>query len=405
MKILVIAFALSPSRGSEAAIAWGWTTGLAAVHDVTVVSRSKEKDEVLEYLREHPAIRFKPVWIDQPGYAGPMAAQFNYLVWLRRAQNICETLTKRESFDILHHVSYGSVNTATSFWKLDVPVVLGPLGGGQTLDPMFQSLLGKMPMAETLRNLRVSLLPQRPAIRKMIQGSRLILVTNKETGRIIEKCGGKAIEFCDSGVQSENLGMSPPARSHVNEFRMLWTGRMLFRKGVPIIFRAMQKTGVEKLVLDLVGAGPMENEWRKIAEDCGIKNRVRFHGRVPFSRVFDFYDNADLFVFPSVNDAFGSQLLEACARGLPCLVLNHQGAGTLLPDSVAWKVNVSSTTQIVDDMAKAMLELAGSPERLSAMSRAAVRYASTELWPSRIQRVSELYEQTTADAGRITNVR
>lgn len=405
MKILLVAFALSPSRGSEAAIAWGWTTGLAAVHEVTVISRSKEKDEVLQFLKDHPTIQFETVWIDQPNYTGPMAAQFNYLVWLRRAQNACTTLTKRKHFDILHHVSYGSVNTATNFWKLDLPVVLGPMGGGQTLDPVFQSILGRMPTSEKLRNLRVSLLPRRSRIRKMIQGSDLILVTNRETGRIVEKCGGSPIEFCDSGVQSENLRKLPSVKSRTGEFRMLWTGRMLFRKGVPIVFKAMQKAGAEKLVLDLVGAGPMENEWRRMAEEYGLKTSVRFHGRVPFSRVFEFYDNADLFVFPSVNDAFGSQLLEACARGLPVLVLNHQGAGALLPDSVAWKIKVRSASQMIDDMAKAMLELASSPERLAAMSHAAVRYASTELWPQRVQRMSELYAQTKANAGKLKNTR
>ena len=169
---------------------------------------------------------------------------------------------------------------------------------------------------------------------------------------------------------------------------------MLFRKGVPLVFRAMKIAALEDLVLDLVGAGPMEDQWRKMAELSGLGKRIRFHGKVPFSEVFRYYDNSDLFVFPSVNDAFGGQLLEACARGLPLLVLNHQGAGALVPDAVAWKVPVQSPDQIVNDMATAMIELSNSPERLAQMSRAAVEYAKTEIWLRRVQRLSVLYKRS-----------
>jgi hypothetical protein len=75
------------------------------------------------------------------------------------------------------------------------------------------------------------------------------------------------------------------------------------------------------------------------------------------------------------------------------VTLNHQGADTLLPDSVAWKVPVDTVKNTIDGMAEAMLTLSGAPDRLAAMSKAGIEYAHTESWSRRIERMSALYAQ------------
>lgn len=173
---------------------------------------------------------------------------------------------------------------------------------------------------------------------------------------------------------------------------MLWVGRMLYRKAVPLALRALHATARQDFTLDLVGAGPMEAQWRSEAADLGLKHQVVFHGQAPFSRMTEFYDRAELLVFPSVNDSFGSQLLEACARGLPILTLHHQGAGSLLPDSVACKVSVGDPLQTIRELAEAMVRLA-DPRTRAPMAEAALRYARTESWPARVGRMSAIYNQ------------
>jgi glycosyltransferase involved in cell wall biosynthesis len=400
MKILLVAYSISPNRGSEAATAWGWATGLAAVHDVTVIARKNERDEVVRYFKETSKPQFKTVWVEQPHYSGPMAAQFNYLIWLRSVHRVCECLVRKNRFDLLHHVSYGSISAATRFWELDVPFVLGPLGGGQTLDPMFQGALGRMPLSDRLRNIRISLLHHRPAVRKMIRQARLVLVTNRETAELVNELGGEPILFNATGLRREFIRAEAHIKIRSEKFRMLWAGRMLYRKALPLAFYALKRTGRKDLTLDLVGDGPMIAKWKNLVKILHLEEQVRFCGKVSFSEVFDFYDRADLFVFPSVSDAFGSQLLEAAARGLPILTLDHQGADVLVPDGVAKKVAVGSLNQVIEDMAAAMLELANSPKSLAAMSRAAVEYARTELWPLRVERMSSLYERFTYPAGK-----
>lgn len=393
MKIILVAFALSPSQGSEPATGWGWTTGLAKLHEVTVISRESNRHEVESFLRACPDSNLRFRWIPTTNRKTFLGKSSAYIAWLRDAAKVCEALIAREHFDIIHLVSYGTISAPAPFWKLGPPFILGPVGGGQTIDPRFQETLGPMPIALKIRNFRIGLLPFWPSIRQTVRGASLVLVTNRETGEIAERCGCRPAMFNATGLREEVIRAEPPPKVGSKKFRMLWTGRMLYRKALPIVFHALKKTKREEITLDLVGEGPMEAKWRILVEELGLAGQVNFRGKVPFSRIFDFYDQADLFVFPSVSDSFASQLLESAARGLPILTLDHQGADVLIPDGVAWRVAVDSPRKVIEGLAEAMTLLADSPDRLSKMAHAAISYARTESWPRRIERMSALYSE------------
>ncbi|MGB6829643.1 MAG: glycosyltransferase family 4 protein [Terracidiphilus sp.] len=399
MKILLVAFALGPTRGSEPATGWGWASSLARIHEVTVVSQTRNQEEVDRYLMDHPELKLRIYWVPSRRRRGGMT----YLSWLNRVVALCGSLVAREKFDVVHLVTFGTISAPVDLWKLGIPFVLGPVGGGQRLNPIYQEVLGSMPLGERLRNLRVGLLPYLPAIRRTVQRAALVLATNRETECVARRCGGKTLLFGDTGIRDEFLLGESPVRQSGTGLGMLWTGRMQYIKGIPLALRAMKVAARKDLTLDLLGAGPMESGLRALVSELGLQEQVNFHGQVPFARVFDFYDKADLFVFPSVRDSFGSQLLEAASRGLPILTLNHQGAGALVPDAVAWKVPVDTVNSTINGMAEAMVELADNPEKLAAMSKAAIAYAHTESWSRRAERMSELYERlhstTTAEIG------
>src|ERR1700733_7903773 len=177
MKVLLIGYALSPLSGSEPAIGWGWASGLARAHDVTVVSRMNNRNDVVAYLKKHPELKLEVKWVDSGTYTGPMAASLIYLGWLQRAARLCRELVTQHSFDLVHLVSYGSLNIPNRFGELGIPFVLGPGGGGQTLDPMYQEVLGPMPLSDRLRNIRIALLPYRSSIKRMVRTAALVLTT------------------------------------------------------------------------------------------------------------------------------------------------------------------------------------------------------------------------------------
>src|SRR5438132_327360 len=105
------------------------------------------------------------------------------------------------------------------------------------------------------------------------------------------------------------------------------------------------------------------------------------------------YKSADAFLFTSLRDSFGTQVLEAMGHGLPILTLDHQGVGTFVPPEAGIKVPVTSPEQTLPGLAEGIRRLALFPEERRKMGEAALAFAKTQTWEKRAERMSELYEE------------
>ena len=81
-------------------------------------------------------------------------------------------------------------------------------------------------------------------------------------------------------------------------------------------------------------------EW---TDRLGVRERVTWRGRLPWHDVMSEDASAGIFLFTSLRDSVGVQVLEAMAWGLPVVILDHQGAANLGPVPVgpppgAWHV-------------------------------------------------------------------
>jgi glycosyltransferase involved in cell wall biosynthesis len=377
------------------------------MHQVTVIAYPRYRDEVNAWLEANPDTCLDIRWLGMASKSASatekassipreLAMASHYVRWLRMVEDLAAQLIRSDAFDFIQLVSYGTLSAPVRLWNLGVPFILGPIGGGQKTGSEYQHLIGRLPVIARIRNWRISLLHLHPAIRQMLRNCALVLVTNRETSAIVESCGGKSTTFSDTGIGQNLLRVQPLNRQFGPGLKMLWVGRMIYRKALPLVFHAMKAAGRADIKLEIAGSGPMLTAWRNLVTLLGLDKQVVFRGEVSFGEVFELYDQADLLVFPSVSDSFGSQLIEAASRGLPILTLDHQGAGTLLPSEAAWKVPVDGAEAVVQGLARAMVFLADHPDRLRSMSEAALAYAQTESWPVRAERMTAIYNQLTS---------
>lgn len=85
------------------------------------------------------------------------------------------------------------------------------------------------------------------------------------------------------------------------------------------------------LQLSIVGDGKHRSELEDRAQLRGIQERVRFTGQLPAGMaVRAELDHADLFVLPSRTEGLPRALIEAMARGLPCIGSTAGGIPELL---------------------------------------------------------------------------
>ena len=136
-------------------------------------------------------------------------------------------------------------------------------------------------------------------------------------------------------------------------------------KGPDVLLRAAalcRDQGLD-LVIELVGDGRYMEALKQMALRLGIAERATFLGQLPFGKpVRDFLDAIDLFILPSRAEGLPRALLEAMARGCPCLGSNVGGVPELLDPIDTVPVGDA------DGLARKILEVAGAPERMKQMA-------------------------------------
>jgi glycosyltransferase involved in cell wall biosynthesis len=106
-------------------------------------------------------------------------------------------------------------------------------------------------------------------------------------------------------------------------------------KGPDVLLRALAHCKAAGLDVrtTLIGDGRKRPSLEALAGELGLADRVHFTGRLPpGSAIRDQMDRADVFVLPSLTEGLPRAMLEAMARGLPCIGSRVGGIPELLPD-------------------------------------------------------------------------
>ena len=161
-----------------------------------------------------------------------------------------------------------------------------------------------------------------------------------------------------------------------NSVKLLFTGRLVYYKGVDVLLRAMKQT--EGCELFISGEGDLEAGLKEYVRENGLEERVHFMGFLPQKELRQAFRECDVFILPSVerSEAFGIVQLEAMVYGKP--VIN-----TALPSGVPY-VSLDGVTGLTvppsdpDSLAGAINTLVGDEELRGAMGKAAAERVKTE---------------------------
>lgn len=154
----------------------------------------------------------------------------------------------------------------------------------------------------------------------------------------------------------------PKAFDRARPLKVLFLGAKTLRKGVLEAIGAARELSNQPVQFTFVG-----EDTEKLGGVVASQGNVIWRPSVPRSWVSQFYDDADLFLFPTHSDGFGMTQIEALESGLPVIasrncatVVQHGRTGLLLEEV--------STEAIVRAVSYCLLH----PERLASMSAAAL---------------------------------
>jgi glycosyltransferase involved in cell wall biosynthesis len=402
-KVLLSAYQCDPTKGSEYGRSWNWAmTYLSEGYEVWCFTTPRGKENIEAYLKQHPTPHLQflyievPTWVDRL-YGNMLGVYFHYFIWQGEAYRVAKNLDRRVDFDLIHHVSYGSIQMGTSLWRLGKKLVMGSMGGGQFPMLAFKKYFAGNWKRELMRNWISHLLEIfSPNMRQSLKKSALILVQNKETFDMAKKHGAKQIRlFVENNFPDAMIPPSLPERTHNKELKILWVGRLFARKGLLLALEALSKINqsIPFQLTILGGQGEVKHLVPIWLKELGLAPKVDWRGQVPWEEVKQAYQTHDLLLFTSLRESFGHQTLEAMAFGLPVVALNITGIRDVVPANCAIKIPVGTPEESIQKIVEEIEYLYTHREKLEELSKNGYEFAERQSWQVQKQFLWDLYKE------------
>jgi glycosyltransferase involved in cell wall biosynthesis len=285
------------------------------------------------------------------------------------------------------------IETANADWRMLVPDVVSSAGSDTlhlTSDPMFNpisrcawrlcakrqipfgfiSICPGMYVGRAGRWLRKFL--YRLYVRRAAQNVNPILAISNECRQF----------FIDNGfpsncvfpwayfVEDRALPFETPAR---NELRLVYLGRLLKRKRVDVLLRALSRVVGDRpqVKLTIIGGGPEEQSLRQLANELRLTDRIVFQPTILHEEVHSELQKHDVLVLPTELDDWGVVVNEALQAGLAVVTTENAGASELIQ---CGRTGLICKCDVVD-FANAIAQLTDCPKTLAEMRKRAREYS------------------------------
>ncbi|MEW6491893.1 MAG: glycosyltransferase family 4 protein [Cyanobacteriota bacterium] len=161
----------------------------------------------------------------------------------------------------------------------------------------------------------------------------------------------------------------------------LYVGRITPRKGLKALLEAcsiLQSQGYQDYSILVVGTGEQREELEAFIQERHLEDQVTWVGWVEYGRLGKYFQQADVFVFPTLEDLWGMVALEAMVFGKPVLCSKWAGAVEMVIDG---KNGYIFDPFKPEELALAMRHFLDSPEQIDSMGKQSQKLIS-ETTPS-----------------------
>lgn len=213
----------------------------------------------------------------------------------------------RDSFDVVHvhHLSWGALKAVCADTTARVVFTLHGMHTGQAM-PVHRRLAAQYVLAHADGVVALS--------QSEAEQQRTLFNVRPERQAVIPN----GIDF---GV------FTPACRHHTKErpWRLLHVGQLIELKRVDVLLRALSLCP-DNIELHLVfHVDALRRQLEALASTLGLASRVHFLGRRKPEELAQQYQQADVFVLPSVSEALPTVVTEAMACGTPVIATRVGG--------------------------------------------------------------------------------
>jgi glycosyltransferase involved in cell wall biosynthesis len=256
----------------------------------------------------------------------------------------------RREFDVVHSWSGVSLELLSSPGAVAAPTLL--MRGSAHIRAQDRLLSDEERRAGTRMD-RPSEWMIRRETEEYARADRIVVLSSFARRTFVEEgCDPNIISVLPLGVDVEAFRVTPAARDARaarirggGHLRVLYVGALSFRKGLVDLLRAAELLRGDPIEFTLLGPRMPESE--RLLATAGAN--VRLLPKRPQAELPAAYAEADLFVFPTIEDGFGMVLTQAKAAGLPILTTDNCAGSDLVTDGRdGWIVPIRDAQALAD---------------------------------------------------------
>jgi len=401
LKIIAIAYACEPDKGSEPGVGWNWVKQIAKNHEVWVLTRANNRKSIEHELEQNPVPTAHFVYLDLPYWMrfwkrGQRGVHLYYYLWQIAAFLRSCQLCREVSFDLAHQVTFVCDWMPSLLSLLPIPFVWGPIGSQQAPKPLKSEIGWRGQTQEYIKSVARHFMRHFDPffISTLRRSKAIIAVDNGTASRIPDTQSRKVKIIPQCGISFSEL----PARQNISapsgELMVLSIGRFIYFKGFSLAIKAfagfVQKYPEARLIL--IGRGAEYDRLKRIVVENAIEDKVEFYDWMPRTEVLKFMQMADIFLFPSYEGG-GMVVIEAMAAGKPVVCLDAGGPGEAVTHDCGIKVKVQNIDQIVQGLSDSLYRLAKKPLLRCNMGEAArQRVRDFYEWNRKGEQIERIYD-------------
>ncbi len=353
MRILMLNYEFPPLGGGAGKATYNLAKELVNLgNQVDVIScrmKGQLREEAVDGFTVYRVISWRK-GIHDAGFRGAFSyvfcAYFRFL-----------SLTRKNNYDVIHYF----FGLPTAFLSL--------LPGKHRKTPYFVSLRGSDVPNYDRWNSKLQLAHQilKPLTKKIWENaSQIIAVTNSLKKTALKMAPDQDIIVTPNGVESIFCKDITGINKNINQLKLISVARLIKRKGIQDILKALEELKDPTISLLVVGTGNYENELKKMCKNFSLSNTVTFYGFSSPKELLMLYHKCDVFILPSLAEAFGNVFAEAMACSLPIIGSSIGG----IPDLVDTENGILVEPGNIDEIKNAILKMKVSKKMRTRMAEA-----------------------------------
>lgn len=389
MNYLISAYSVNPYKGSEDSIGWNWVLQYEKNYKegdriILLTKKFNEKD-TRKGLEEFNIQHVELVIVDVPDALNWFREKHSafhhmyYILWQHWAWLWVKHSGIR--FDVIHHVTMNDYRIPSEMYKAKgAKVIWGPMGGAQ-VTPKPLKVYEKNQLVASFREFVNKSCSWNPFYKKALRSYYKIYCINNETQKQISRIVGKDVPLMPELALRDEYKNLPIRKGNNDILKIVFVGRLIGKKGIAFLVDALSLMPTDmNWELLIFGDGDDHALIEKQIADSGIGKNVKLMGNRTLNQIAEAYQQADVFVLPSLRETSGNVLLEAMAYAVPIVAFDTSFCRLLKEVDCGVFINTEQALDnIKEDYCKAIVTLGQDKELAKQMGLNGYKYVNSKL--------------------------